>query len=29
MFCFTGLETYFLLVVYSLYRNLKGTAPSA
>jgi len=27
MFCFTVLETYFLLVVYSLYRELKGTAP--
>jgi hypothetical protein len=26
MFCFTVLETYFLLVVYSLYRELKGTA---
>jgi len=24
---FTVLETYFLLVVYSLYRVLKGTAP--
>jgi hypothetical protein len=27
MFFFTVLETYFLLVVYSLYRELKGTAP--
>jgi hypothetical protein len=27
MFSFTVLETYFLLVVYSLYRELKGTAP--
>jgi len=26
MFCFTVLQTYFLLVVYSLYRELKGTA---
>jgi hypothetical protein len=26
---FTVLETYFLLVVYSLYRELKGTAPIA
>jgi len=24
---FTVIETYFLLVVYSLYRELKGTAP--
>jgi hypothetical protein len=24
MFCFTVLVTYFLLVVYSLYRELKG-----
>ena len=28
VFCFTVLETYFLLVVYSLYRELKGTAPT-
>jgi len=27
MFCFTVFQTYFLLVVYSLYRELKGTAP--
>jgi len=27
VFCFTVLETYFLLVEYSLYRELKGTAP--
>jgi len=27
MFCFTVLQIYFLLVVYSLYRELKGTAP--
>jgi len=27
IFCFTALQTYFLLVVYSLYRELKGTAP--
>jgi hypothetical protein len=27
MFCFTVLETYFILVVYSLYREMKGTAP--
>jgi len=26
MFCFTVLQAYFLLVVYSLYRELKGTA---
>jgi hypothetical protein len=24
--CFTGLDTYFLLVVHSLYKELKGTA---
>jgi hypothetical protein len=28
MFCFTVLGIYFLLVVYSLYREMKGTAPS-
>jgi hypothetical protein len=27
VFCFTVLGIYFLLVVYSLYRELKGTAP--
>jgi cbb3-type cytochrome oxidase subunit 3 len=27
MFCFIVLGIYFLLVVYSLYRELKGTAP--
>jgi hypothetical protein len=27
MFCFTVLGMYCLLVVYSLYRELKGTAP--
>jgi hypothetical protein len=27
MFCFTVLEIYFLLVVYSLYGELEGTAP--
>jgi hypothetical protein len=27
VFCFTVIEIYFLLVVYSLYRELKGTAP--
>jgi len=25
---FAVIETYFLLVVYSLYRELKGTAPT-
>jgi len=28
MFCFTVLQIYFLLVVYSLYRELNGTAPN-
>jgi len=27
VFCFTVLQAYFMLVVYSLYRELKGTAP--
>jgi hypothetical protein len=28
LFCFTVIELCFPLVVYSLYRELKGTAPS-
>jgi len=28
MFCFTVIQTYFLVVVYSLYRELNGTAPT-
>jgi len=27
MFCFTVLRIYYLLVVYSLYRELRGIAP--
>jgi len=28
MLCFTVLDIYYLLVVYSLYRELKGTEPA-